>query len=111
MSVATLQLTARDPIVARDGRPFGAGQGNRMRGLSWRLPSVLAGSFRIAPVKTNPSLDVTNNRPLEVLRVDVAGVFPTAGQELYLAAPNDCMWGEKTGKVHRVQPILAAKNR
>ena len=46
-----LQLTPHDPLVARDGRPFGAGQGNRMRGLPWPLPSVVAGSFRTALVK------------------------------------------------------------
>ena len=41
-----LEITCRDPIVSRDGRPFGAGQGNRMRSLDWPLPSVLAGSLR-----------------------------------------------------------------
>ncbi|MEZ5591832.1 MAG: type III-B CRISPR module-associated Cmr3 family protein [Gammaproteobacteria bacterium] len=41
-----LKLTPRDPIVARDGRPFGAGQGARMRLLDWPYPSVLAGSLR-----------------------------------------------------------------
>ena len=48
MSVTMLRLTARDPIIARDGRSFGAGQGNRMHGLAWPLPSVVAGSFRTA---------------------------------------------------------------
>ena len=108
MSVTTLQLTARDPIIARDGRPFGAGQGNRMRGLSWPLPSVIAGSFRTALVKANPSLDFTKNTPVELLRVEVAGVFPTVVQELYLPAPNDCLWDEETEKIHRVQPIALA---
>ena len=79
MSVTTLQLTARDPIIARDGRPFGAGQGNRMRSLSWPLPSVVAGSLRTALVKVNPSLDFTKETPVELLRVDVAELFPARG--------------------------------
>ena len=44
----SLEITCRDPIVCRDGRPFGAGQGNRMRSLDWPLPSVVAGSLRSA---------------------------------------------------------------
>lgn len=105
MNVVTLQLTARDPIIARDGRPFGAGQGNRMRGLGWPLPSVVAGSFRTALVKANPSLDFAGGMPQRLMAIEVAGIFPTVENELYLPAPNDCVWDEKTGKVFRVQPV------
>lgn len=105
MSVTTLQLTAHDPIVARDGRPFGVGQGNRMRRLSWPLPSVVAGSFRTALVKANQALSFDGDMPQLLMKIEVAGVFPTVGQELYLPAPNDCMWDENTSIVHRVQPI------
>jgi CRISPR-associated protein Cmr3 len=103
MSVTTLQLTARDPIIARDGRPFGAGQGNRMRSLSWPLPSVVAGSLRTALVKVNPSLDFTKETPVELLRVDVAGAFPCTGEQLYLPAPNDCVWDGEA--VYAVKPM------
>jgi len=103
MSVTTLQLTARDPIIARDGRPFGAGQGNRMRSLSWPLPSVVAGSFRTALVKVNPGLDFTKETPVELLRVEVAGVFPAAEEQLYLPAPNDCLWDGES--IHAAQPV------
>lgn len=105
MSVTILQLTPRDPLIARDGRPFGAGQGNRMRGLGWPLPSVVAGSFRTALVKAHPDLDFGGDVPQRLMAIEVAGVFPTAAQELYLPAPNDCAWDEKTGKVFRVQPV------
>lgn len=105
MSVTTLELTAHDPIIARDGRPFGVGQGNRMRSLSWPLPSAVAGAFRTALVKANPSLDFTNDTPLEVLRVEVAGVFPMLDRELYLPASSDCVWDAKTAKVFRVGPV------
>ncbi|MFI5456520.1 MAG: type III-B CRISPR module-associated Cmr3 family protein [Isosphaerales bacterium] len=109
MSVTTLQLTAHDPIIARDGRPFGIGQGNRMRGLGWPLPSVVAGSFRTALVKADAGLDFTRNTPLDLLRVEVAGVFPTVGEELYLPAPSDAVAeaavdGKGIGIVHRVAP-------
>lgn len=109
MSVTTLQLTAHDPIIAHDGRPFGIGQGNRMRGLSWPLPSVVAGSFRTALVKANAALDFTRNTPLDVLRVEVAGLFPRVGQELYLPAPSDAVAeptedGRAVKAVHRLTP-------
>ncbi len=42
----TLDITCRDPIVARDGRPFGRGQSTRMRSLTWPTPSLVAGSLR-----------------------------------------------------------------
>ena len=105
MSVTILKLIPRDPIIARDGRPFGAGQGNRMRGLSWPLPSVVAGSFRTALVKAHPDLDFGGDTPQRLMAIQVAGAFPTVGRELYLPAPNDCVWDEKTGKVFRVQPV------
>ncbi len=46
-----IELKAHDPIVARDGRPFGVGQ--RMKSLDWPYPSVLAGSMRTMPGKMN----------------------------------------------------------
>lgn len=105
MSVTVLKLTARDPIVARDGRPFGAGQGNRMRGVGWPLPSVVAGSFRTALVKANPDLDFNGGMPQRLMNIEVAGVFPTAGGKLYFPAPNDCVWNGETKQVHAVRPL------
>jgi CRISPR-associated protein Cmr3 len=99
-----LRLTPHDPLVARDGRPFGAGQGNRMRGLPWPLPSVVAGSFRTALVKAG-SGDFSGDIPQRLMQIAVAGVFPVHDKKLYLPAPNDCVWDEKANKVHRVQPI------
>ena len=109
MSVTTLQLTARDPIIARDGRPFGAGQGNRMRGLTWPLPSVVAGSFRTALVKAYAGLDFENHMPQRLMAIEVAGVFPTVGSELYLPAPSDAVPeptedGKGIKTLHRVTP-------
>ncbi|MGO8896914.1 MAG: type III-B CRISPR module-associated Cmr3 family protein [Isosphaeraceae bacterium] len=105
MIVTILQLTPHDPIIARDGRPFGAGQGNRMRGLNWPLPSVVAGSFRTALVKAHPDLDFGGDVPRRVMAIEVAGAFPTVGEELYLPAPNDCVWNGETGEIHAVKPL------
>ena len=105
MSVTILQLTPHDPIIARDGRPFGAGQGNRMRGLNWPLPSVVAGSFRTALVKAHPDLDFGGDVPQRLMAIEVAGAFPTAGGELYLPAPHDCVWNGDTGEIHAVKPL------
>jgi len=112
VSVRILQLTPHDPLIARDGRPFGAGQGNRMRGMPWPLPSVVAGSFRTALVKANPAWDFTwqKFKQDDLLKIAVAGVFPVHNRELYLPAPNDCVWDETTDKVHRVQPIELGKD-
>ena len=91
-----LQLTPHDPLIARDGRPFGAGQGHRMRGMAWPLPSVVAGSFRTALVKGMAGLDFSGDMPRRLLEIGVAGVFPvsaTNGQspQIYLPAPSDAV--------------------
>jgi CRISPR-associated protein Cmr3 len=107
MSVV-VQVTPHDPLVARDGRPFGAGQGNRMRGLPWPLPSVVAGSFRTALVKAG-SGDFSGDIPQRLMQIAVAGVFPVHDRKLYLPAPNDAVAEpNENGKgikfLHRVVP-------
>ena len=99
MKTTTFQLTARDPIVSRDGRPFGAGQGNRMRSVDWPLPSVIAGSFRTALGK-GAGRSFSHETADELLRVSVAGVFPTVDDRLYLPAPQDCVVHPKNGPLH-----------
>ncbi|HVS38758.1 MAG TPA: type III-B CRISPR module-associated Cmr3 family protein [Gemmataceae bacterium] len=90
MTASYLRLTACDPIVTRDGRPFGVGQGNRMKGLAWPYPSVVAGSFRTALVKATKGRDFTGDTPTKLMAIPVAGVFPVADGKLYLPAPSDC---------------------
>jgi len=113
-----LQVTPHDPLVARDGRPFGVGQGSRMRGLPWPLPSVVAGSFRSALVKAGTG-DFSGDMPKTLLeKVCVHGVFPVLmkdgkPQEMYLPAPNDAVAeateDDKQIKIHRVQPLKNVK--
>jgi len=109
MSTIFLRITPRDPIIARDGRPFGLNQGNRMRSLGWPLPSVVAGSLRTALVKAEPSLDFTSDTPTRLMTIEVAGIFPTIGDELYLPAPSDAVAeptqdGKGVETIHRLTP-------
>jgi CRISPR-associated protein Cmr3 len=97
-----LRIHGRDPLVARDGRPFGAGQGNRMRSSGWLYPSVVVGSFRTALAKAaGRDFDPTTQE--ELLEIEVAGVLPLVGGELFLPSPNDCVLNDK-GRVCRARP-------
>jgi CRISPR-associated protein Cmr3 len=97
-----LRISGRDPLVARDGRPFGAGQGNRMRSSGWLYPSVVAGSFRTMLAKqANRRFDESTQDQL--LTIEVAGALPLVGEQLYLPAPNDCVLDEEGG-VYRARP-------
>jgi len=87
--MTTIRIECRDPVVSRDGRPFGAKQGNKMRSLVWPLPSVVAGSLRTAIGKLNGGdFAVLSN---DLFKLDVAGLFPVDERAcIYLPAPNDC---------------------
>lgn len=93
---AMLEITCRDPIVSRDGRPFGAGQGNRMRSLDWPLPSVLAGSLR-STLGKSADREFSVETAKDLLRVEIAGPLPQADGQLYFPAPEDCVVAPKQG--------------
>ncbi len=99
-----LRISGRDPLVARDGRPFGARQGNRMRSSGWLLPSVVAGSFRTTLAK-EAGHDFDSKTQDELLTIDVCGVLPLADGELYLPGPSDCVLDDKGG-VFRARPTV-----
>ena len=102
-----LELTCRDPIVARDGRPFGAGQGNRMRSVGWPLPSVVAGSLRTALGKA-AQREFSDATARELLQVGAAGAFPVADGSIYLPAPNDCVFHPDHGPCRAVPQMDAS---
>lgn len=88
-----IRVTPRDPIIARDGRPFSAGL--RARSLDWLYPSVLAGSLRTRLGQLVGKLDKS------LLECEVAGGLPVLeghssdgdahiGQ-LYFPAPADAL--------------------
>lgn len=83
-----LALTPRDPVIIRDGRPFGAASGRRMVSLPWPTPSLLAGTVRTALGKRlGGGFDAAMVGRLK--SVEVAGPFPVADGRLYLPAPAD----------------------
>jgi CRISPR-associated protein Cmr3 len=87
-----LTLVPRDPIIARDSRPFGAGQGLRMKSLDWPYPSVLAGSLRSLLGKTESQGSPFSEELIGRLkRMEVAGPLPLVNDELYFPAPKDLM--------------------
>jgi len=98
-----VEITCRDPIVSRDGRPFGANSGNRMKSVGWPLPSVVAGSLRTLLGK-RAGRDFTKEVAEELLTVEVAGALTIVDETLYLPAPHDCVVHPEKGAL-RVSPV------
>jgi CRISPR-associated protein Cmr3 len=95
-----LVLTSRDPVVTRDGRPFGANSGRRMKALGWLLPSVVAGSVRTMLGKELGG-QFGDSQFRDMLKaIEVAGPFPVAMSEsqqrgdMFLPAPADVRRGD-----------------
>jgi CRISPR-associated protein Cmr3 len=103
---AILEITCLDPIVCRDGRPFGEGQGNTMRSLEWVTPSMLAGALR-----TTLGVSAKRDFPAvidDLLRVEVAGPFPSAEEGMYFPAPDDCVVNQQ-GRLLGAEPLAPDK--
>ena len=83
-----LEIATRDPIVARDGRPFGAKQGHRMKSLDWLYPSIAAGVVRtLLGEKTGGNF---SREAIKMLKdIEVAGPLPMSGSQLYFPVPQD----------------------
>lgn len=110
-----LTLTPRDPLIARDGRPFGAGQGVRMHVLDWPYPSVLAGSLRTLLGKLEGG-DFAEQTIKTLKEITVAGPFPQVNGELYFPAPRDLLvWEDEeepsAEKKRQVMPLRPMPSR
>lgn len=93
-----LEITPRDPLVARDGRPFGAGQGNRMRSGDWLLPSVVAGSLRtLLGKQLGGSFDEAMVSALKATAI--SGPFPMIDNKLFFPCPADAVVREDKGRM------------
>ncbi len=85
-------ITPRDPLIFRDGRPFGPGT-NRAYSLAWPYPSVSAGAVRTvigklaSPGQENPFRDEAFVRALK--EIEVAGPLLGAKGSLYFPRPQD----------------------
>ncbi|MGC9260116.1 MAG: type III-B CRISPR module-associated Cmr3 family protein [Phycisphaerae bacterium] len=87
-----IEISFRDSVVSRDGRPFGTGQGNRMRSAGWPLPSVVAGSLRSAVGKA-AGREFSAQTGQDLLGLEVAGGLPFSEPDrtAYYPAPQDCV--------------------
>lgn len=99
-----IEIDAHDPIVARDGRPFGVGQ--RMKSLDWPYPSVLAGSMRTLLGKMNGGFLGKDAKKLveNLLNICIDGPFPLKDHQLYFPAPKDIL-AKKNGKKWTAIPL------
>jgi len=88
-----IEIVPHDTVIAKDGRPFGSGQANRMRSVEWLYPSVLAGSFR-----TMLGKEISNGfdaDTVDILKsIKVKGPLLRYNDELYFPAPKDIVMDE-----------------
>lgn len=86
--ISVLEISARDPVIARDGRPFGAAQGHRMKSLDWLYPSVVAGMVRtLLGSKNGGGFGAKEIKQLK--RIGIGGPLPKACAQLFFPAPLD----------------------
>ena len=106
-----LEITPRDPLVARDGRPFGFGQGNRMRSGDWLLPSVVAGSLRtLLGKQLGGNFDETMVTALKATAV--SGPFPMIDNKLFFPRPADAVLKDEfvMGRIGSIKSVPALKS-
>lgn len=94
----TFRIIPKDPVIARDGRPFG--NGSRMHSLDWPRASTVAGSFRTMVGKeSKEGFDQSLISRLKAMKVH--GPLPLKSEEkgsyLFFPAPRDVLirQGEK----------------
>lgn len=102
-SMRYLRLTPLSPLIARDSRPFGMGQGNRVRSMDWISPSVIAGAVRTAVWKTEDTLT-----PDQLKTIEVNGAFPIVDEKIYFPRPLDALI-HKTDKAAGTADILRVR--
>ena len=102
-STRYLRLTPLSPLIARDSRPFGMGQGNRVRSMDWISPSVIAGAVRTAVWKTEDTLT-----PDQLKTIEVNGAFPIVDEKIYFPRPLDALI-HKTDKAAGTADILRVR--
>ncbi len=111
MTVVYLSIAPHDPIIARDGRPFNAG--NRMKGLDWPYPSVLAGSLRTMLGKMKDG-NFDKDTISALKRLIVSGPLPLNQDKIYFPAPKDLLVKEENKKrecrAYAIRPMIKALN-
>lgn len=98
-----LRIEPYDPIIARDGRPFGAAAGNRMKTLEWLYPSVLAGSIRTIAGK-RAALDFDEDAVALLTRLEVHGPVASREDQLFFPLPYDLVRHPVTKQFSSARP-------
>ncbi len=100
-----LRFTPLTPLIARDSRPFGVGQGNRIRSLGWLTQSVLAGAVRSTVWKADDTLT-----PEELKKISVLGGFPIVNDKIYFPRPLDLLLHKIDNNKLEIFPIRPMEN-
>lgn len=86
-----LTIQPRDPIVARDGRPFGSVGSNRMKSLDWPLPTTVAGAVRTLLGQSHGgNFDAAMIARLK--DVSCQGPLPVSEGQLFVPAAEDAIF-------------------
>lgn len=100
-----LTITPRDPIIARDGRPFGSNE--RVRSLDWIYPSVVAGALRTMLGK-RLDMDFSPGDVARLKQITLRGPLPFLDGNIFVPKPLDCLveesGTEKEKKAYAVRP-------
>jgi len=107
MTVTYLSITPHDPIIARDGRPFGNGQ--RMKSLDWPYPSVVAGSLRTMLGKMIKGDNFSKETISALKQIKVSGPLPLHNGRIYFPAPKDLLINELSDDRRDAYPIRPMK--
>lgn len=108
-----ISVSPRDPLIIRDGRPFGGEGNNRMRSLSWPYPSTIAGAIRtllgteLKGEEENPFDD--ERVLLRLKQTSVLGPLPMSEEELYFPSPADIIYYEKGKQCTALYPVEPRK--
>jgi CRISPR-associated protein Cmr3 len=98
-----LQIVPRDPVVIRDGRPFGSGA-TKMRALPWPYPQTVSSSLRTLLGKLQ-SHGFDANGIERLLQLRISGAFPEKDNLLYFPAPSDLLCAPD-GPPVSLRPVL-----
>lgn len=101
MTTSYLAIIPRDPVIARDGRPFGLRQGHRMRSTGWLFPSVIDGSLRsYIGNALGSTFDETTVEKLKSISIE--GPLPVVEGGLFLPTPDDLVLKGEAGKIRAI---------
>lgn len=97
-----LRIEPRDPLIFRDGRPFGRNAGNRMRSLDFPLPGTMAGMVRTL-LGRNPDGTFNPARIGDLRQVECHGPLMESNGTLFVPGAADTFC-DGSGNLVRLAP-------